>query len=178
MKRILIIGSAGSGKSTLAKELGKVLNLPIIHLDKYYWKPNWIPTPDDEWNQFIAEVVNQEEWVMDGNYSRTLELRLKRADTVIFLDLPRILCLYRIFKRRIQYHGKTRPDLNEECPEKLDWEFVKWVWNYRKRSRPKILNLLEQVKGEKEIIIVKTRKEAKEVVNRLINSLSNGRVII
>lgn len=174
MKRILIIGSAGSGKSTLAKELGKVLNLPIIHLDKYYWKPNWIPTPDDEWNQFIAEVVNQEEWIMDGNYSRTLDLRLKRADTVIFLDLPRILCLYRIFKRRIKYHGKTRPDLNEECPEKLDWEFIKWVWNYRKRSRPKILNMLEQAKGEKQVMIVKTRKEAKELVNRFTISLSNG----
>jgi adenylate kinase family enzyme len=174
MKRILIIGSAGSGKSTLAKELGKVLNLPIIHLDKYYWKPNWIPTPDDEWNQFIAEVVNQEEWIMDGNYSRTLDLRLKRADTVIFLDLPRILCLYSIFKRRIKYHGKTRPDLNEECPEKLDWEFIKWVWNYRKRSRPKILNMLEQAKGEKQVMIVKTRKEAKELVNRFTITLSNG----
>lgn len=95
---------------------------------------------------------------MDGNYSRTLDIRLNKADTVIFLDMPRIICIYRIIKRRIKYHGKTRPDLNEECPERLDWAFFIWVWNYKKRSQPKIIEALEQVKDRKQVVILKTRK--------------------
>lgn len=167
MNRILVIGSAGSGKSTLSQQLSERLQLPIIHLDKYYWKPNWIATPDEEWDQFIAEATSQEQWIMDGNYSRTLDLRIKRADAIIFLDMPRLLCIYRIIKRRIRYHGKTRPDLNEECPEKLDWAFFIWVWNYKKRSRMRVIEMLELVKGEKEIIIVETRKQVKELMNRV-----------
>lgn len=167
MNRILVIGSAGSGKSTLSQRIGERLQLPVIHLDKYFWKPNWIPTPNDEWDRFVMEAANRERWIMDGNYSRTLDLRLKRADVVLFLDMPRWLCLYRIFKRRIRYHGTTRPDLNEECPEKLDWEFVKWVWNYKKRSRPNVIDKLDSVRDQKEVIIVKTRRQAKELIKRL-----------
>jgi adenylate kinase family enzyme len=170
MNRILVIGSAGAGKSTLSTELSKSLDLPIIHLDRYYWKPNWIPTPDEEWDHFIEEASNQEQWIMDGNYSRTLHLRLNRADAIIFLDMPRILCIYRIIKRRIKYHGKTRPDLNKECPEKLDWTFLLWVWNYKKRSRPRIINILESVKEQKQVVILRSRKQVNEFVNRIKNN--------
>ncbi|MFC3801467.1 DNA topology modulation protein [Cohnella sp. GCM10012308] len=168
MERILIIGSAGSGKSTLAQRLGEQLNLPIIHLDRHYWKPGWIPTPNEEWDQFVIEATNQEQWIMDGNYSRTLNLRLKRADTVIFLDMPTWLCVYRIIKRRIRFHGKTRPDLNEGCPEKLDRVFFKWVWNYKKRSRASVLDQIMHFKDNKKIIIVKTRKEAKGIMKQFM----------
>lgn len=87
--RILVIGPAGSGKSTLSHRIGERLQLPIIHLDKYYWKPNWIPTPNDEWDQFVLKAAYRERWIMDDNYSRTLDLRMKRADVVLFLDMPR-----------------------------------------------------------------------------------------
>lgn len=167
MNRILVIGSAGSGKSTLSRQLGESLRLPVVHLDRYYWKPNWIPTPNEEWDQFVIEASNQEQWIMDGNYTRTLDLRLRRADAVLFLDMPRWLCIYRILKRRIQYNGKTRPDLNEECTEKIDWAFFKWVWNYRKRSRAKVIETLESVKEHKVVVMVKTRKQAKEFIERI-----------
>jgi adenylate kinase family enzyme len=167
MNRILVIGSAGSGKSTISQELSKTTDLPIIHLDRYYWKPNWVPTPSEEWDHFVEEAANQEQWIMDGNYSRTLDLRLKRADAIIFLDMPRILCIYRIIKRRIKYHGKTRPDLNEECPEKLDWAFFVWVWNYKKRSRTKIMKKIETVKDQKQVIILRTRKKVNEFLDRI-----------
>ncbi|MFB9277614.1 DNA topology modulation protein [Cohnella cellulosilytica] len=167
MDRIIVIGSAGSGKSTLSQELSRATDLPIIHLDRYYWKPHWVPTPNEEWDHFVEEIAKQERWIMDGNYSRTLDLRLKKADAVIFLDLPRILCIYRIIKRRIQYHGKTRPDLNEECPEKLDWAFFVWVWNYKKRSGSRIIGKLEAVKDSKQVIILRTRKQVNEFINRI-----------
>lgn len=165
MKRILIIGSAGSGKSTLSQKLGSILHLPIIHLDKHYWKPNWVPTPNEEWDQTVEEFTMRDEWIMDGNYSRTLDTRLKRADLIIFLDMPMLLCMYRVIKRRIKYHKKMRPDLNEDCPEKLDWEFLKWVWTYKKRSRVRVLNKLDQVKNDKQIIILRNRKEVNELID-------------
>jgi adenylate kinase family enzyme len=163
--RVMIIGCAGSGKSTLSQNLGGILNLPVIHLDKYYWKPNWVATPNDEWDRIVEEFTRKEQWIIDGNYSRTMDMRIARADLIIFLDAPRWFCMYRILKRRVMYHKKTRPDMNAECPETIDFEFIKWVWNYRKRGRIKTLERLEKVKGQKEIIIINTRKQLEELIN-------------
>ncbi|AJY76195.1 DNA topology modulation protein [Paenibacillus beijingensis] len=167
MNRVLVLGSAGSGKSTLSQKLGTILDLPVIHLDSYYWKPNWVSTSNEEWDQIVEELTMKDQWIMNGNYSRTMDIRIKRADMIIFLDMPMLLCIYRVIKRRLMYHKKTRPDMNEGCPEKLDWEFFKWVWNYRKRSRMGTLHKLEQVKKDKQIIIVKTKKQINELMNTL-----------
>lgn len=166
MNRIMVIGSAGSGKSTLAQKLGEMFNLPVIHLDKYFWRPNWVPTPNNDWDKIVEEITMEEQWIIDGNYSRTMDIRMKRADLIIYLDMPRRLCMYRIFKRRAMYHKRSRPDMNEDCPEKLDLDFIKWVWNYRKRSRIQTLERLAQVKNQKKIIIVQTRKEVDRLINR------------
>ncbi len=168
VNRILVLGSAGSGKSTLSQILGTSFKLPVIHLDRYYWKPNWIPTPNEEWDQLLEQLCNEEQWIMDGNYSRTIDIRLSKADMVLFLDLPTLLCIYRVLKRRIKYRHKTRPDMNEGCSEKLDWEFIKWVWNYRRRSRQKILDKLSEVRNEKQIIILKNRKQVNELISQIM----------
>ncbi|TCZ71832.1 DNA topology modulation protein [Paenibacillus albiflavus] len=167
MNRILVIGSGGSGKSTLSQKLSKILNLPVIHLDTYFWNPNWIPKPNDEWDMLVEQFTNKDQWIIDGNYSRTMDIRIKKADLIIFLDMPRLLCIYRIIKRRIMYHKKTRPDMNKECPEKIDWEFVKWVWNYRKRSRMNTIKKLEQIRENQQVIIIKTRKQVDQLIDRL-----------
>lgn len=129
-KRIVIIGIPGAGKSTLARMLGNHLNLPIIHLDKEYWKPGWVEPTKDEWSLKLKELVQQDHWVMDGNYSRTMESRIDRATGVIALDFQRNLALYRILRRAITGYGKTRADMAEKCPERIDWEFIKYVWNF------------------------------------------------
>src|SRR5918992_2213979 len=103
MKRILVIGSGGAGKSTVARRLGQLLDLEVNHLDKFYWKPGWVESPRDEWLETVIELINRDSWIIDGNYSGTLELRLQKADTVVFLDMPRRLCLWRIVKRNLQY---------------------------------------------------------------------------
>lgn len=166
-KRILIIGSAGAGKSTLAKALSAALNLPIIHLDRYYWKPNWVATPNEEWDGQVRLFSAQEQWIMDGNYSRTLGVRMERADAVIFLDMPRLLCIYQALKRRVQYHGRTRDDLNEECPESISWEFIRWIWNFPKRSRGSLMQKLDVAKDRKQIITLKSRREVHQFVRGL-----------
>lgn len=165
MNRILILGSGGSGKSTLARQLGALLHLPVIHLDAHFWNPGWVPKPDEEWDELVRQYTNQEQWIIDGNYSRTMDSRLKRADVIIFLDLPRILCMYRIVKRRVMYHNQTRPDMNEGCPEKLDWAFVKWVWNYKARSRAITLGRLKQTGAHQQVLIVNTRRQVKELLH-------------
>ncbi|MDT9718609.1 DNA topology modulation protein [Paenibacillus sp. ClWae2A] len=167
MNRILVIGSGGSGKSTLSQKLSNILDLPVIHLDTYFWNPKWVPKPNEEWDKIVEQFTNGDHWIIDGNYSRTMDIRIKKADLIIFLDMPRLLCSYRIIKRRIMYHNKTRPDMNAGCKEKLDWEFIKWVWNYRTRSRMNTIKELEQVKEHQQVIIIKTRKQVNELIERL-----------
>lgn len=158
MKRILILGSGGAGKSTFARQLGKMIGIDVIHLDAYFWNDGWVETPKEKWKEIVTELVDRETWIMDGNYGITLDMRLA-ADTIIFIDLGRIHCLWRIFKRKWQYAGRTRPDLAPNCPERLNWEFVKYVWNYPQFQRPKILGKLDQVKDEKQVIHLKGTRE-------------------
>lgn len=173
MKRVMVIGCSGSGKSTLSRKLHSLLRLPVIHLDRHYWKPAWTPTSNEEWDSQVEAFAMREQWIIDGNYSRTLEQRMRRADLIVLLDMPRWLCLYRVLKRRIQYHGKTRPDLNEDCPEKLDFEFLKWIWNYRKRSRAQTLDKLEQVKGHTEVVIIRSGQQLRAFIARLETERDN-----
>jgi adenylate kinase family enzyme len=158
MRRVLVIGAGGSGKSTLAARLSDHLGLPLIGLDVLYWKPGWVATPADEWSDRVRAMVAQEAWVMDGNYGATLDTRLARCDSVVFLDLPRFLCLWRIAWRAVRCVGRTRPDMPHGCPERLSWEFVVWVWTYPKRRRPEILRKIAALRGEKRVIILKSRR--------------------
>ncbi|MFX0108386.1 MAG: AAA family ATPase [Candidatus Hodarchaeota archaeon] len=147
MKRVLVLGPSGSGTSTFSKKLADILQIPCIHMDLHYWKPHWVESTKEEWNEKVKELISRDKWVMDGNYSTSLDMRLDRADTAIFLDIPRWLSLFRILKRRIDYHGRVRPDLPEGCLEKMDFDFFKWVWNYPNRSRPVVLELLTKHKS-------------------------------
>ena len=162
MNRILIIGSGGAGKSTLARRIGEVTGLPVIHLDQLHWKPNWTGTPKEEWKQTVAEVLKGESWVMDGNFGGTMEMRLEACDTVVYLDFPRLLCLYRALKRIITYYNKTRPDMAEGCHEKLDLEFLGWVWNFPKTTKPVIEGRLKRFETQKRIIRLRSPREVDE----------------
>lgn len=167
MQKILIIGSGGAGKSTLSRQLGDILGLAVIHLDAAYWNAGWEPTPKPEWQETVARLVQQESWVMDGNYSGTMDLRLATADTVIFLDLPRWLCLWRVIKRRWQYAGKTRPDMAAGCPEQLNWEFLQWIWSYPTRRRASILAKLDQLAPHQQVFILRSRAQVQQFVKEI-----------
>ena len=165
MKRVLVIGSGGAGKSTFARRLGERLGLPVIHLDRVYWHAGWVESPKDEWLRKVEEMCAGEAWVMDGNYSGTLEVRLEACDTIIFLDLPRTLCVWRVLKRSFTAKRSGRPDMAEGCREKLDWEYLKflaWVWNYSERSRPKVLKRIEEHARDKQVITLRSSAEVEK----------------
>jgi len=166
MQRILILGPSGSGKSYLGRMLGVKLDLNILHLDYYFWKPDWKTPTSEKWNEILVNLLNKRKWVMDGNYANTLELRCKFADTVIFLECNRFRCLKRCWFRFLKYRGKTRPDMNSGCKEKFDWEFVKWIWNFTRDIEPEILRIIENSEGIK-FLKLKDRKEIDNFLDNL-----------
>jgi adenylate kinase family enzyme len=137
MQRVLIIGPCGSGKSTLARELGPRLGLPVFHMDQLNWKPGWVESSKDEIRERLAAITATNCWLIDGNYGGTLEPRLERADTVLYLDYPIRLCLARLLKRIWTYRGKTRPDMTEGCPERFDLAFLFYLIQWNSGPRPR-----------------------------------------
>jgi adenylate kinase family enzyme len=131
MQRVLVIGSPGAGKSTLSHALAQATGQPLIHMDKLHWLSGWVERDRAEALAEVEQVLAQERWIIDGNYGSTLPLRIKRADTVVWLDYPTWLCLARVFKRWWQYRGRARPDMTEGCPENLNAEFLLYVLNFR-----------------------------------------------
>jgi len=171
MKKVALIGSGGSGKSTLARRLGEKLNIEVYHLDALFWKPNWTPTSKEEQRKVQNELVKKEEWIIDGNYNGTMDIRLNAVDTIIFVDISRVICIYRVFKRMIQYRGKSRPDMAEGVNERLDFDFLKWVWDYPKTKKPVVLKKLEQLPNDKKVIILRSAREVQLFLDKVNNEL-------
>ena len=157
MERILIIGCGGAGKSTLARQLGEKLGLPVIHLDKRWWKPGWVESTPEEFDEKLAAELEKPRWIMDGNFNRTMPQRLSKCDTVIYLDFSRFACLMGVLKRVLTTHGKVRPDMGEGCPERFDVDFLKWIWYYNPNNREKNYRLLNEAEGI-ETIVLKNRR--------------------
>ncbi|MDD0817269.1 DNA topology modulation protein [Bacillus cereus] len=166
MRKIILIGSGGSGKSTLARQLGNKLSIKVHHLDALFWKPNWEGVPKVKQRKVQNELVKEDEWIIDGNYGGTMDIRMNAADTIIFLDIHRTICVYRVFKRVIQYRNKTRPDMGAGCEERFDLQFFKWIWEYPKTKRPSILKRLNQLSKEKDVIILKSPNEVRQFLEK------------
>lgn len=121
-----IMGAPGAGKTTLAGQLNNILEIPAIHLDALFWKPGWIRTSDEERLAIFQSLTRKPRWILDGNYSTIIDLQLKVTETVLFLDYPRYICYWRVFKRRFS----SPPEVAPGCPDKIDLEFIKSIWIY------------------------------------------------
>jgi adenylate kinase family enzyme len=142
MRRVLVIGISGAGKSVFTRALAAKTGLPVIHLDTEFWQPGWKITPREEWRAKVAGLVERNAWIMDGNYGASLDLRLPRADTVVWFDYPRHVCMRRALWRVVTTYGRVRDDLAAGCPEQFDSEFLRYIWDFNDKSRPQIVTML------------------------------------
>jgi len=144
MRRVMVVGCAGSGKTTFARRLAAKLELPLVHLDFHYWRPGWEPSESNDWRARVIALAGEPSWIMDGNYSNTYDVRMPRADTLICLDYPRAVCMRRVLLRTLIGYGRTRPDLPEACPERFDIPFLRHVWDFPQKHRPRIASGIER----------------------------------
>lgn len=163
--RVVVLGCAGSGKSTLTRRLGVLLQLPVVHLDRLFWLPGWKEMEKAAFDALVQTEASREDWIIDGNYNRTLPFRLEKADMVIYLDLPRGSCLWNVLWRAISHRGQNRPDMAPGCTEKVDWEFLTWIWNFNCTHREKILELLRT--SGKPYIVLRSRKETARFLDKV-----------
>lgn len=170
-RRILVIGSSGSGKSTLARSLGEALALPVVHLDRLYWTPGWIARPREEFDALLARELAKDAWIIDGNYGRTLETRLARADCVIRFRFSRLRCEWGVLRRVLATYGKVRPDMGEGCPERFDREFIRWIWEFPKKDGAKADAVLART-PQVPVITLRSRRQA----DALLREARDGRI--
>jgi adenylate kinase family enzyme len=167
MKRVMILGGPGSGKSTLAKRLHALTGLPLYHLDKLHWRPGWTPCPKPEWHRLLSELAGEDEWIMDGGYDSTFHLRMPRADTVLWLDLPLLVTLPRVLKRTALHFGRVREDLAPGCPERIDFAFLKWAWTFRRAHTAKYHHALATLAPHATVRVFSTNREAQSFLASL-----------
>ena len=167
MRRIAIIGPGGAGKSTLARQIGAKTGLPVVHLDAHYWGAGWVEPPKEAWEQAVRGLAEGEAWVMDGNYGGTMDLRLAAADTIVFLDLPRRVCLPRVLGRSFATRNRTRPDMAAGCPERLTWFFLKYIWNYRRDRRPGVLERMQKYAEGRKLVHLQTPRQVRRFLEAL-----------
>jgi len=166
MNKILIIGCSGSGKSHFARELNKITNIPIYYLDTIFWKENWDHLSKEELLNEINKIVIKDKWIIDGNYTSSLEERIKFCDTVFFLDIDESICLKSEELRR----GTKRDDLPYDLykTEVYDPEFIDFIKEFKNKQKPIILKLLDKYKDGKTIITFKSRDDVNNYISNYV----------
>ncbi len=157
MQCVVILGSAGAGKTEFAARLSWSTGIPVVHLDALFWGPNWRPAPREQAQAALDRVPAGDRWIVDGNFLDAGDDRFARADTVVFLDLPRSLCLSRVLWRLARQRSRPRPDLPEGCRETLDLELLRWIWRYPERDRRRVLALLARLEPRVRVHRLRTR---------------------
>ena len=162
MKKIIVIGCPGSGKSTFSRELHDKTKIPLYHLDMLFLNADKTTVEKSVFLERLNELLDKDEWILDGNFNSTMEIRMSRCDTVIFLDYPPDICLEGVRARR----GKVRFDM-PWIETEVDPEFEQYVKDYHKESLPTLRETLEKYKETKQIITFKTREEADRYIESL-----------
>ena len=170
MERVVVLGPGGAGKSELATAISRRTGLPVVHLDVLFWRQGWTPAPREQALRDFLAAVAGERWILDGNFLDDFgpdDPRFDRADTVIFLDLPRRTCLWRVLKRVVRDRGRRRPDLPEGAYEGLDLALLRWIWRYPRTDRPRVLEILGDLDERVDVRQLRSRSDAQRYLATL-----------
>jgi len=161
MQRVAIIGPAASGKSTLARRLQEATGIEAFHLDELYWGPGYTPMPQSDWQELLDELVSRAAWIIDGNFTASLPERTAVADTVIFLDLPRAVCLVAAVKRRLVFGVRRAPGMAQGCQPMFNWTLLRWIWSFPDDHRPYYLRLLSEPIPGRTVVVLRRRRDVR-----------------
>lgn len=154
-----MIGCGGAGKTTLANEVGRRLDLPVLHIDGFYWQERsgigQVESTPAEWRRIHDELISRERWVIDGMKVGVLPSRLAAADLVVFLDIPAWQCLWGVLKRRLRFRGQLRPDIG--VYDRINVGFVRWICSFRRTTRPRVLELLRACSCD--VVVLRSREQ-------------------
>ncbi len=148
MQRVLVLGPPGAGKSTQARALGQQYGLPVFHLDQFFHQPGWGAPKPEVFRAEVERLAQRTAWVIDGNFTGTLAPRLQRADTIYLLEAPRWLSMIRVIKRVIVNYGQVRADMPPGCPERFDFEFLRFAWGWNQIQRLEVMAAINGFHGK------------------------------
>lgn len=168
MRRALVVGCPDAGKTTLARCLSEKLALPLIHLDVHYWRPGWTPSYRDDWRARAAKLTDAPEWIMDGNFPDTFDIRMPHADSLVWLDYSPAICLLRVLHRRLKYASRARADLPVGCREGFDPKLIRFIlWDFPIYGRRKIVEAIERFGLHLEVTRLCSDSDAEDFLSRL-----------
>ncbi len=173
MSRVVVTGKRCSGKTTLAGRLGAILGIAVVHLDELFWQPGWVPMPPAQWQEVQRRLISSRPaWILDGHEDVDLMApRLTAADTVILLDLPPRICLWRALRRRIMRPGR---EVAPGCPERLRLPSIAWLWLYQWRQRPKLVDALARYRGGQQVVVLKTPADVQRFLDEVQRQRANS----
>ncbi|SFB40217.1 Adenylate kinase [Rhizobium sp. NFR07] len=164
--RVLVIGCSGGGKSTLSQKLGRRFALDYISIDRdVLWLPGWIQRDKEDQLARTRRLIAGNRWVMDGTNTSTFDIRVPRSDLVIWVRMPRYLNVWGILSRWARHRGETRPEMAVGCPEKVDWEFFRFVWTWEAVFAPRVIAALQQTAGDKPVLVLTSRRQTRELLD-------------
>jgi adenylate kinase family enzyme len=165
MKKVAIVGCGGSGKSYLARELGRILDAPVTHLDAAFYDDAWNALPADKFTELQRQLVAQPRWVIDGNYNSTLQIRLEACDTVVLMDVSTMAALYGIFSRQIR-HGAGHK--GNGVHNRIHWGVIKYVATYRRKMRPRVMAKIEEfAAGRADVVLLANRRQMRRWLRKV-----------
>jgi len=163
VRHVALLGPAGAGKSWLARQLADILEVPVVHLDRLYWKPGWVATPDQEWREIQLEELERDSWIADGIQEgrNDVSLWLDAADAIVFMDVSPLTSVRRVIRRRLE--SADGPEMPADCKPapfyKAFPRFLSFIWAYRKTVRPEVLADLARREHHQQVAILRTEED-------------------
>lgn len=166
--RILVMGCSGGGKSTLSQQIAARFGLAYVSIDRdVLWLPGWVERGKQEQRTIIVAKVQEERWILDGTNPSTFDVRLPRADFVIWVRMPRLLCIWGAISRWVKWMGRTRPEMAPGCIEKVDWQFLRFIWTFEEKFAPRVLAGLLRYGSDVPILQLSSRRQMRQLLDLL-----------